>query len=246
MRLDQYCTKEAGSRTKAQDDIKAGLVQVNGKVVTKPGFVLKETDQVQYEKDPGALVSRAGFKLAGAIEKFNIPLENQVVLDIGASTGGFTQCCLNHGARKVYALDVGHLQLDDLLKNDPRVVMMEGHNAREMKKDWFDEPFDFVCMDVSFISALTILESLMQVQVPPHIAVLVKPQFELGPSALNKNGIVKNPKAALKAVDKVKDWLSAYYPHIQFMPAALTGRGGNQEYVIYAWKGDRNDRITSG
>lgn len=236
MRLDQYLSQSLGSRTRAQDAIKAGRVSVNGKTITKPAFELDESsmETVEVAKAEHDYVSRAGGKLLAAYDAFDIQTGNQVVLDIGASTGGFTQCALEHGASMVYALDVGHLQLSPSLQADERVVEMEGVNARAIQKDWFDPLPQFVCMDVSFISALSILEPLFAQFVPEHMAVLVKPQFECTRSALNKKGVIKNKKYEAQALEKVSTALSKHYAFVRSIPSPVVGRSGNQEYVVYA------------
>ena len=181
IRLDKALLNQISSRAKAQDMIKEGKISVNGKVITKASFLVEDE-----------FVSRGAFKLKGCLDTYNVNIQNQVVLDIGASTGGFTDVCLRYGAKKVYALDVGHLQLAKELDQDCRVIKMEGHNAREIVPEWFDESIDFMCMDVSFISCKTILEHVLRVLSIRHIAILVKPQFECGPTALNKHGVLKN------------------------------------------------------
>lgn len=236
MRLDQQLAQTLGSRTRAADAIKQGRVSVNGKTITKPAFEIEETDTIDVAQADHDYVSRAGGKLLAAYDAFGIDTKGQMVLDIGASTGGFTQCALEHGAAKVYALDVGHLQLAPSLEADPRVVKMEGVNAKTISKDWFDPAVDFVCMDVSFISALSILEPLFKQFVPKHMVILVKPQFECGPKALNKKGVIRHPKYEKEALDKVKAFLGQYYQKIQAIPSPVVGRKGNQEYVVYASK----------
>ncbi len=236
MRLDQQLAQTLGSRTRAADAIKQGRVSVNGKTITKPAFEIEETDTIDVAQADHDYVSRAGGKLLAAYDAFGIDTKGQTVLDIGASTGGFTQCALEHGAAKVYALDVGHLQLAPALEADPRVVKMEGVNAKTISKDWFDPAVDFVCMDVSFISALSILEPLFKQFVPKHMVILVKPQFECGPKALNKKGVIRHPKYEKEALDKVKTFLGQYYQKIQAIPSPVVGRKGNQEYVVYASK----------
>lgn len=235
MRLDQYLSQELQSRTRAQDAIEAGRIRVNGKVIKKAAFPVSDADEIVIEEAKQDFVSRAGGKLEGAVEEFGIQLENQTVLDVGASTGGFTQCCLQHGAKKVYALDVGTLQLSDALRSDERVISMENTNAREISADWFADPIDFVCMDVSFISSLTLLEPLLACMHPKHMVILVKPQFECGKQALNKKGIVKNEKDALAALEKVRTFLKTFYPRVCAMPSPVVGRKGNQEYLLYAF-----------
>lgn len=240
MRLDKKLAEKQISRSKAADLIRDERVLVNGKVVTKPSFDVQEQDEIEI-LEALDFVSRAGHKLEGAFQAFSFSVEDQTVLDIGASTGGFTQCCLNHGAAKVYALDVGHLQLADSLKQDERVVEMEGRNARGLKKDWFEDEINFLCMDVSFISSELILEPVFQEIEPEHLVLLVKPQFELDPSRLNKNGIVKNEKDRLKAIDKVNNFINKYYKQVSVIDSPIKGRGGNQEALIYARERRGND-----
>lgn len=240
MRIDQALAQRLGSRSKAQDAIAQSRVFVNQKKVTKASYsVDPDQDVIEVRDDGDSFVSRAGGKLEAAIEEFGIDLDGCTAADIGASTGGFTQCCLQHGARKVYAIDVGHLQLADSLKNDPRIVNMEKTNARKISKDWFEEDIDFVCMDVSFISSLTILEPLLAAMHPKSMVILVKPQFECGPDAINKKGIVRNEKLGLQAMEKVKAFLKQYYERVYSMASPIKGRGGNQEYLLYAFGKER-------
>ncbi len=234
MRLDIACTEQLKSRSRAQDAIKEGRVSVNGKIITKSSFQVEESDDIQIQAKENDFVSRGGYKLLGAIEKYKIDLTDLVVLDVGASTGGFTDVCLKHGARKVYALDVGHLQLDPSLDQDSRVVKMEGRNAREIVSDWFSDPIDFLCMDVSFISCKTILNHIFNVMKINQIAILVKPQFECGPQYLNKHGVLKNNKMSNRIVEDVKSFVLQYYKNVDYMESVITGRSGNQEYMLVA------------
>lgn len=234
IRLDKVLLNQISSRAKAQDMIKEGKISVNGKVITKSSFLVGDEDDIVVTHTEDEFVSRGAFKLKGCLDKYNVNIQNQVVLDIGASTGGFTDVCLRYGAKKVYALDVGHLQLAKELDQDCRVIKMEGHNAREIVPEWFDESIDFMCMDVSFISCKTILEHVLRVLSIRHIAILVKPQFECGPTALNKHGVLKNSKLALQIVEDVKSFLFQYYGSVEAMPSILEGRSGNQEYMVYA------------
>ena len=233
-RLDQACQSYFPTRTKAQDAIKAGRVMVNGKVVTKPAYVVDEADQIDIEKKEVEYVSRAFEKLDAALHAFDIDLTGQTVLDIGASTGGFTQAALLAGARKVYALDVGHLQLDPSLDADERVVKMEGRNAKDIEADWFDDPIDFLCMDVSFISAKTVLAHVLPVLNVRHLVVLVKPQFECGPQALNKKGVLKNPKLRQRILEDMESFLRQYYKKVEQIDSPIKGRSGNLEALLYA------------
>ncbi len=234
IRLDKYCTPYYKTRTVAADQIKKGAVKVNGKIITKPSYLVDASSHVEMDDSSKVYVSRAAWKLLTAFDAFSICIDNQVVLDIGASTGGFTQVCLEKGAKKVYALDVGHLQLSEQLQMDPRVIKMEGCNARYIQKDWFDEPIHFMCMDVSFISCRTILEAVFQNMDIQHFVVLIKPQFECGPALLNKNGVLKDKKTQKKIIDSIEQFIRQFYETTSVVPSAIQGRSGNQEYVLYA------------
>lgn len=236
MRLDKLATEHYETRARAKEAIEKGLVLVNGKPASKPALDIKESDTVEYLPDSHDFVSRSGFKLQGAFDQSDLNIEGETVLDIGASTGGFTQCCLEHGAAKVYALDVGHLQLSDKLKNDERVISMEGVNARDITADLFEESIDFICMDVSFISAITVLEAVFKQFVPKHCAILIKPQFECTPSALKANGVIKHPKYIALANEKVKAFLSQYYGQVRLIECPITGKKGNQETIALCEK----------
>ena len=196
MRLDQYLveTKELSSRTKAQEAIKEGRVFIDGVRIRKCSFPVKEDAHVTVKKAELAFVSRAGFKLYDALMDFHIDMKDRIVIDVGASTGGFTDVCLKLGASMVYAVDVGHDQLAEELTHDPRVKEMSGCNCRYLERDMFDPLPDFACMDVSFISIKQILPALLNVMSKTEIVALIKPQFEAGRAHIGKNGIVRNEK----------------------------------------------------
>lgn len=236
MRLDKYCTQFVDSRTKAQDLIKNGNVSVNGKIIKKASFQIEESDDIKINQEEESYVSRAAYKLLAAVGAFDIQLKDKVVLDIGASTGGFTDVCIRFGASKVYALDVGHLQLNPTLDKNEHVVKMEGRNARYLEKDWFDSRIDFICMDVSFISAKTILDRVFEVLSVDEMVILIKPQFECGPTNLNKQGVLKDKKLAKKIIENYKKYFLQQYPHVDVIPSPIKGRTGNQEFVVYARK----------
>ena len=236
IRLDKACIEKMETRTRAKDVIQEGRVLVNGKIITKASFLVDENDTIEIQEKENDFVSRAGQKLQGAFDAFGIQIDNQVVLDIGASTGGFTDVCLRHNAKKVYALDVGHLQLSQKLESDSRVIPYEGRNARMIEPDWFDEAIDFVCMDVSFISCRTILDVVFEKLNVKHMAILVKPQFECGPDALNKHGVLRNEKLRTKIIEGVKEYLLTQYKHVYTMDSVLSGRSGNQEAIVYAFE----------
>lgn len=239
MRLDQYCTQLCGTRSKSKDAIKQGWVSVNGTIIKKPSYIVQECDSVVLEHKE-EYVSRAAYKLLGAFDTFPIDINDQVVLDIGASTGGFTQVCLDKGAKKVYALDVGHSQLDASLSQREDVVVMEKRNARECEPSWFKDPIDFICMDVSFISCKTILKQIFSKLDVQHMVILIKPQFEVGPQYV-RNGIVTSQKKVNEVLEDIISYTKEYYPYVTIAPSQKKGRKGNQEYTMYATKGERND-----
>ncbi len=234
IRLDKACLSFVATRSKAQDAIEEGRVLVNGKVITKSSFQVSEEDTIEVIPKENDYVSRAGNKLQAAFDAFDIHIEDEVVLDIGASTGGFTDVCLRHHAKKVYALDVGHLQLAKELDENDKVVKMEGMNARDIQANWFYDPIDFVCMDVSFISCKTVLTTVFKELPVEHLAFLIKPQFECGPSFLNKQGVLKDKKVQNRIVEEIKTFVFTQYQFVRVIPCPITGRSGNQEYMLYA------------
>lgn len=237
MRIDQLLViqKYCESRTQAQDAIKAGRVKVNGKTITKCSQDCEETIEIEFQEAELAFASRAGFKLFHALEDFNISVENRIVLDVGASTGGFTDVCLNKGATHVYACDVGSGQLIEKLRNDCRVTNMENINCRYLERSMFDPLPDFVCMDVSFISIMSILPAVLQCLKPDYeMVLLIKPQFEAGKKDIGKNGIVKDLKVHQRVLMQTINGLLELkiYP-IRLAKSKVIGRDGNQEYVVY-------------
>jgi len=236
-RLDLYLSKDPffSSRTLAQDYIKEGLVKVNGKIINKASYKIEDNDIVTWDKREIDFVSRGGNKLYGAILDFNINLNGKVVLDVGASTGGFSDVCLQNGASYVYAVDSGSNQLAEKLLKDPRVKSMENINARYLTKDMFDKKVDFVCMDVSFISIDLICDSLFSVlENPVECVFLIKPQFEVGKAFIGKNGIVKDKKAHKMVLDKYISYFTSKNMKIKHLSKSHTvGRDGNQEYLIH-------------
>lgn len=181
-------------------------------------------------------VSRGAYKLLTVLEAFSLPVENAVALDGGASTGGFTDCLLQHGAAKVYAVDVGHAQLHEKLRADPRVVSLEKTNLRAAPPDLIPEPVDIVTIDVSFISLTLVLPGCVQFLKPGgHAAALIKPQFELGPEAAPK-GVVHDEASRQQAVDKITAFAATIGLNLLgVLPAAIKGPKGNQEYMA-VWK----------
>jgi 23S rRNA (cytidine1920-2'-O)/16S rRNA (cytidine1409-2'-O)-methyltransferase len=222
------------TRSKAQSLIMARRVLVNGQFVDKAGANVAADDEVRVAELEHPWVGRGGMKLAHAVQQFAIELEGKVCADIGASTGGFTDVMLKHGAAKVYAIDVGYGQLDVSLRNDPRVVNREKVNARYLHADNFEEPIDFVSVDVSFISLKLILPAVAEL-LDGELVALIKPQFEVGKHELGKGGIVRDDVKRQAAVDGVV----AYARELGFeikgvIESPIKGAEGNIEYLMNA------------
>lgn len=235
MRLDAYLAAfgQARSRSQAATLVRAGRVKVEGQTVTKPAFdVAVESVQVEVECDPW--VSRGAHKLLGALEDSGLGIPSRV-LDAGASTGGFTQVLLHHGAGVVYAVDVGHDQLHPVIRHDSRVRAREGLNLRELTvADLDDEPVGLVVADVSFISLRLLLDPLLSVIDPQgHALLMVKPQYEVGRQLLGSGGVVRSAELREEAVASVvaaagaRGWRCVWQA-----PSRLPGPSGNIEYFI--------------
>lgn len=236
-RLDIYLSEQGycQSRSLAQDAIKEGRVKVNDKIITKASFKLKGDEQIELFSKEHEFASRGGNKLYHAIKKWNIDLCDKVVLDIGASTGGFSDVCLQAKAKYVYALDIGKDQLIERLRNDKRVKNMEGVNCRYLTKEMFDQKIDFVCMDVSFISIKLIVDAILNVVDKPFTFVfLIKPQFEAGKAFIGKNGIVKDKKVHKRVLNDFILYFKEKGLGVEHLIKSDTiGRDGNQEYLIH-------------
>ena len=225
----------AASRERAQALILAGQVTVNGQVVSKAGAPIAADARVELVTADHPYVSRGGVKLAGALDAFGIEAAGRRALDIGASTGGFTDALLQRGAASVIAVDVGHGQLDWRLRTDPRVLIREGVNARGLSKD--DVPYapDVVTFDVAFISLRHILPPLPSLlAATADVVALVKPQFEAGRDEVGKHGLVTDPavhEAVIAAVTEAAT--RAGFERIAMAPAAITGATGNQEFFLH-------------
>ena len=223
------------SREKARAAVMAREVKVNGSVATKPGQLIEEADPVIEIKQKMPYVSRGGFKLARALHAFNICLKNRTMLDVGASTGGFTDCALQHGAAKVYAVDVGYGQIAWLLRNDPRVIIVERTNIRHMEPSVFTAGMpDFVAIDVSFISLALVLPKVNDLFDDYEGVALVKPQFEAGRELVGKKGVVRDAaahkQALLKSTGAVLD-CGAEVLGLDHSP--IKGPRGNIEYLMH-------------
>jgi 23S rRNA (cytidine1920-2'-O)/16S rRNA (cytidine1409-2'-O)-methyltransferase len=234
------------SREKAQGLILAGLIMVDEQKQEKCGALVTSGAAVRLLGEPPKYVSRGGLKLEGALEHFRINPDAKVCLDVGASTGGFTDCLLQHGAGKVFAIDGGTNQLDWKLRRDPRVVVLEKTNARYLTFDRIGTLAELVTVDVSFISATLILPALVRLLASPaDLVVLVKPQFEVGKGQVGKGGIVRDPAQHQEAVAKVsRKLLELGFYELSSMESSLLGAKGNREFFLHAvWKRDLGFRF---
>ena len=225
-----------GSRQKAQAIILAGQVLVDGQKMEKCGALVSAGADLRMVGEPARFVGRAGIKLEAALDHFGVDSEGKVCLDIGASTGGFTDCLLQHGALRIYAVDAGTNQLDWKLRNDPRVISLEKTNARYLKQDVIREPIDVASVDVSFISATLILPAVPALLRPQaEILVLAKPQFEVGRGQVGKGGVVRDEKLRQEAVARVSGKLEELgFTGIECVQSVLPGVCGNVEYFVHA------------
>ncbi len=225
----------AESRNKAQSKIRVGKVFADGVRIDKPSELVDSDAEIFLQRDEIEFVSRAGFKLQHAIENFRIDLQDKIAVDVGASTGGFTDCMLQHGAKKIYAVDVGTNQLAEKLKTDSRVVSLEQVNFRHVDKEIFnDDRIDFVSIDVSFISLEKILPVVFELFENAEVVALIKPQFEVGKNLVGKNGIVKNANVRKKAVENVENFArNLGFKILGRIDSPITGSDGNVEYLIY-------------
>ena len=226
------------SRERARSLIMSGAVYLNDARIDKAGDPVPEDCVLTVREDPNPFVSRGGLKLEKAVTKYDISLDNAVAIDVGASTGGFTDCMLMHGAKKVYSIDVGYGQLDWKLRNDERVRVMERTNARFMQPDWFDEQIDFASMDVSFISIRLILPSIYAcLKDGGRAVVLVKPQFEAGKGKVGKNGVVRDEavhKEVLLGARLFAQSMGFKLEHVDYSP--IKGPKGNIEFLLIVSK----------
>lgn len=235
MRLDQHLV-ETGvfpTRNRAQEAIKQGQIQVNGKVTEKSSCEILAGDIVLHD-DSVAYVSRSGNKLSDALAAYPYDFTGKTVLDLGASTGGFTQVALMQGASQVFAVDVGSRQLEETLRNDPRVTSMENTDARALTRASLPKTIDILLMDVSFISGRKVLASVLPILDPPLLAfVLIKPQFEVGLAHIKSNGLVKSQRTVESMLDEYRAFLRSYGCRIHALfPCTFTGKEGNTEYFV--------------
>ena len=250
-RIDVFLVQEGfyESPEKARTALMSGYVYVDGKKVDKPGT------QVRYKNSPTEVkieirgqkmpyVSRGGFKLKKAIDTFSITLKDLVCMDIGASTGGFTDCMLQHGAGKVYAVDVGYGQLDFKLRNDSRVRNMERCNFRSLTPESIDEALDFASIDVSFISLTKVLPAVLGVLGPNgQLVCLIKPQFEAGREKVGKKGVVRDVNVHIEVIENIVGFAASQkFKVLGLSFSPVKGPEGNIEYLVYLKK---TNEITS-
>lgn len=226
-----------GSRARARDVIKRGLVSVDGAVCAKPAFEIAQHQAVAIEGEAASYVSRGAEKLIAALDRFGLDPSGKVALDIGASTGGFTQVLLERGVARVYAVDVGSNQLHERIRHDPRVISLEGVDARRLEDSAVGEPINAFVADVSFISLTKALPvALTLASSGAWLVALVKPQFELAPRDIGKGGIVRDAASRDSALANVSAWVEALPGwHVTgAMPSPIAGGSGNQEFLLAA------------
>lgn len=238
-RIDTAITElgYARSRTAAQRIIQEGIVLLNGKTVTKASeMVDTESDSIEITQKPECMkyVGRGGFKLEKAIDAFNIDLNGKCCLDIGASTGGFTDCMLKNGAKRVFAVDVGKDQLDGSLRDNPAVISLEQLDIRDADNEITDK-VDFISIDVSFISLKLILPELKRFSAENSCGVaLIKPQFENGKKKNGKHGVIRDPKVHKRITDDICEFASGLgFTDISVIPSPIEGGDGNREFLMY-------------
>jgi 23S rRNA (cytidine1920-2'-O)/16S rRNA (cytidine1409-2'-O)-methyltransferase len=225
----------AKSRQRAQAQIMAGGVLVNDQPADKPGKLIAPDDRITLRGKDIPFVSRGGLKLEAALNAFQLDVAGRICLDVGASTGGFTDCLLKNGAQRVYAVDVGYGQLAWKLRQDPRVEVIERTNIRKMPTDALPHPVDLATIDVSFISLKIVVPAVIKfINNEAHILALIKPQFEVGKSQVGKGGVVRNPALHNEVIDSLSDFFSNIgLLSESIFPSPLLGPKGNREFFIF-------------
>ena len=235
----------AGSREKAKALIMSGIVYVNGQKEDKAGTTFEETVPIEVRGSTLKYVSRGGLKLEKAMDRFGVRLDGKICMDVGASTGGFTDCMLQNGAVKVYSVDVGHGQLAWKLRNDERVVCMEKTNVRYVTPEDIADPIGFASIDVSFISLTKVLGPVKALlEDNGQIVCLIKPQFEAGREKVGKKGVVRDAKVHQEVIEKVMEYAKSigFAPqHLEFSP--IKGPEGNIEYLLHIVKTDTENPV---
>ena len=236
VRLDKLLLAKnlAPSRQKAQALIGAGQVLVNNKLADKAGAMVEDSCTLEV-KESCPYVSRGGYKLEAGLQYFNIKTAGFICLDIGASTGGFSDCLLQHGALKIYSVDVGYGQLAWKLRQDPRIVVMERTNARYLTTEDFTEPIDFAVIDASFISLKLLIPPLLPLfQKNTSILALIKPQFEVGRGKVGKGGVVRDPALHQEVIDEIVTFCGTLgLESLGITPSPILGPKGNKEFLIH-------------
>lgn len=223
------------SRQRARTMIMAGRVRVNDQPVDKPGFFVSSEDNVEVKGDDNPYVSRGGLKLEAALQNLPVDVSGAVCIDVGASTGGFTDCLLQHDAKRVYAVDVGYGQLAWKIRQNQRVIVIERTNIRYMPDDAIPEPVDLITIDVSFISLKIVVPAAIRFMKPKaSILALIKPQFEAGKDQVGKGGVVKAPQIHQKVIAELSDFFRTIHLTPQAVYASpLLGPKGNREFFIF-------------
>jgi 23S rRNA (cytidine1920-2'-O)/16S rRNA (cytidine1409-2'-O)-methyltransferase len=237
-RLDQLLVALGliASRSRARDAIARGTVKIDGKIITKPSMIFNDSVKIEIEDPAGDYVSRAALKLIKGLDHFALDPSSHICLDVGASTGGFTEVLLERGAAHVYSIDVGHSQMHPRIESDERVTNIEGLNARNLEsKDLDDAAISFIVSDVSFISLkLALAPALKLARSGAHAVLLVKPQFEAGKDAISKSGMLKQPETAPIVAQELQRWLvdDMGWQSLGLIPSPITGGDGNVEFLL--------------
>lgn len=234
-RLDQLIQEQnpSFSRQQIQSWIMQGKVTVDGKIVNKPGTMIKQEAVLAYDIVEPKFVSRAGFKLEKALAHFGVNVQGLTVLDAGISTGGFTDCLLQQGAAKIYGIDVGYGQVHEKIRNDPRVILHERTNLRELHD--LGQKVDLVTLDLSFISVLKVMDAINDLLKPDGaMLVLIKPQFEARKEDVGKGGIIKDPEVHKQVIERVRNGMKLYGYECQgVIDSPIEGTMGNKEFLAY-------------
>jgi 23S rRNA (cytidine1920-2'-O)/16S rRNA (cytidine1409-2'-O)-methyltransferase len=248
-RIDKLLVERglAQSRTKAQALVMAGVVLVDEQRVSKPSEMCNVDAMIRVKgaDDPASrYVGRGGLKMEAALHEFKMDVTGLVCLDVGASTGGFTDCLLQHGARRVVAIDVGHNQIDWRLRNDARVEVREGVNARYLEPEDFEERFELAVMDVSFISATKVMPAVTQLlTTEARLVTLIKPQFEVGRGEVGRGGIVSNPLKHARVIEEVNEAARSLGLKVRgVIESPVRGADGNLEFLALYEKGSSNEQ----
>ncbi len=244
LRLDKALVERnlAPTRTRAQERIATGQVTVDGIFIAKAGFLVGPDQTIATHGEDLPYVSRGGLKLAAALDTWKIDVSGRICLDVGISTGGFTDCMLQRGAAQVIGIDSGHAQLAASLRHHPRLRLLEGTNARHLTASQLPGSITFIALDVSFIAASLVLPAVIESafpdrnsEFPREAVILVKPQYEAGREFVGKHGIVKNPAARQLAIDRVRNTVIAQRGYdIVIIDSPIPGGEGNREFLLYA------------